>query len=96
MRSGVIPAAIERPIVDPDAPADDAGSEVAVSASERDIGFAFAQVAKVLAIVELDHDLGVTLVKLAKHGSEQADGEDFLSGDSNLACRVPGDGRGGF
>src|SRR5438105_5989589 len=84
---GVVPAAIERPMVWPEAAADNAGSEVAMSAAQRDVGLTLAEVAKVLAIIEFDHDLRMALMQFAQHRREQHH-EDFLGGNSNGAAGV--------
>ena len=58
-----------------------------MSAAQRDVGLTLAEVAKVLAIIELDHDLRMALMQFAQHRREQHH-EDFLGGNSNGAAGV--------
>ena len=93
---GIFAAAVERPIVDTVSSADDSRGKIAIGATQCDVGLALAEVAKVLAIVQLDQDFGVTLVQLSQDRGEDADCEDFLGRDSDGAARVAGESGGSF
>src|SRR5215213_8546490 len=85
---GIIPAAVEGPGVVAEAAADHAGSQVAVSAAQGNVGLALAEVAKVLAVVQLDHDFGVALVQLAQDRREQRHREYLLRRNADGAAGV--------
>src|SRR5438874_10168932 len=84
---GVIAAAVERPLVLAEPPPDDARAKLADRTAQGDVRFALAKIAKVLAVVELDHDLRVALMKFAEHRSEQRH-ENLLARDPDRAARV--------
>src|SRR3954463_9110555 len=85
---GIVPAAIKGPGIIAEASADDAGSNIAIRAAERDICLALAEVAKILAVVELDHGFGVAVVQLAQDRREQRHREYLLRGNANGAAGV--------
>src|SRR4051794_24138241 len=84
---GVIAAAVERPLVFAEPPPDDARPKLADGAAKGDVRLALAKIAKVLAVVELDHDLWVALMKLAQHRGEQRH-ENLLARDPDGAAGV--------
>ena len=88
VRRRVISTAIKRPVVVGEPPPDDSGADVTLSAPQCDVGFAIAEFAKVLTVIELDEDLWVALVELAKDWREQGDGEDLLGGDAHRPAGV--------
>src|SRR4051794_14427593 len=83
-------------MVGTEATTDNAATELAGRAPERDVSLAFAKVAEILAVIELDHDLGMLLVQFTKHRREQSHSEDVLRRDPDRAARVALFGRRGF
>jgi hypothetical protein len=75
----VFAAAIERPIVIAQTAADQASALEIRHAAQRDVGFPGTQIPHVLALVEFDHDVRVTLVQFAQHRRQQ-DHENVLRG----------------
>src|SRR4029453_10203242 len=69
-------------------PANDPGAEIAKGTAQGNVGFALAEVAEFLAVVELDHDFGVAVMQFAKHRRQQSHREYFLGGNANGAARV--------
>src|SRR5947209_505260 len=84
---GIIAAAVERPVVGSQSSADNSGAKLSHCTAQRDIGLAFTEVAEVLAVVELDHDLRMALVELAKHRREERY-ENLLGRDPHSSARV--------
>jgi hypothetical protein len=91
----IVAAAVERPVVDAEAPADQPAALFDGGAAQRDIRIAGAKVADRLGGVELDHDLRVQLVELAQQRREEGDGENLFGGDAHRAAEIAGAARGG-
>src|SRR5690242_16541377 len=70
----IVPAAVERPIVDAELPPNEPrGLLLALGAAERNVCLACAEVADLLARVELDQYLGMKFVQLSQDGRQQRD-----------------------
>ncbi len=95
--SGIVAAAVERPVVDAELAPDESGGQLAVllGASQGNVCFASAEVADDLRRVELDHDVRMMLVKLAKQGGEEGDRIDLFGRDLHRAADVARLRRGG-
>src|SRR6185369_15639952 len=70
-----------------------AGAKIADGTAQGDVRFPLGEIAEVLAVIELDHDLGMPFVQFAEHRREQ-DHEDFLRRNPDDAARVTLLGRG--
>src|SRR5260221_230779 len=84
----VVAAAVKRPMVVSEPPPDDSRAKLPGRAAQGDIRLALAKVAEVLAIVEVDDDLGMALVELTQHRRQQGYRENVLRRDPDRAARI--------
>ena len=97
VRRGIVAAAIERPRVRRDPPADQAlVARHQVNAAQRHVRLAGAEVARQVGGVELDAQLRMGVVQILQDRRQDGDGVDFLHGQADRAAGVAGLGARGL